>query len=62
MRDDDIRDCACGCPPNRHMLERVGNLVVVTGECVDCDCPEYGEGSEEGPSPADRLTDHGLGS
>jgi len=41
---DDIRNCECGCPPNRHLLERVGTLVAVTGECVDCECEAYEEG------------------
>lgn len=45
---DDIRDCVCECPPNRHLLERVGTLVAVSGECVDCPCPGFEEkGSQQ---------------
>ena len=43
MWEDDIRDCVCKCPPNRHLLVRLGSLAVVGGECVDCPCSEFEE-------------------
>lgn len=43
---EEPRKCQCGHWPTKHLLSRLGSLLVVDGECLECGCHGFAEVDE----------------